>query len=240
MKAVVLLSGGIDSAVTLAIAKNKKYEIYALTIDYGQKHKREINCAKKIASFFKVKEHKIIKIELDKFGGSSLTSNIPVPKRKSIENIKKIPSTYVPARNTIFLSLALAYAEVIGAADIFIGANAIDYSGYPDCRPKYMKIFEKLANIATKAGVEKKIKFRIHAPLIYFPKGEIIKKGIKLGVDFSLTHSCYNPTPSGYACGKCDSCLFRIKGFKEAGIKDPTKYVNSQFAIRNFNERIYL
>ena len=216
MKAVVLLSGGLDSATTLAYATSKGFECHAVTFDYGQRHKIEIKAARKVAKAIGAKEHIVIKIDLRKFGGSALTSDTPVPKgRKAKEIGSGIPVTYVPARNTVFLSLALAFAETLGAHDIFIGINALDYSGYPDCRPEFIRAFERTANLATKAGVEG-AKFKILAPLIKMTKAEIIRLGRKLGVDYSLTHSCYDPAPDGTPCGKCDSCLLREKGFKEA------------------------
>jgi 7-cyano-7-deazaguanine synthase len=219
-KAVLLLSGGLDSATTLAIAKAAGYEVYVLSFKYGQRHECELTSAKKVADFFQVKEYKIAEIDLRLFGGSALTSDIAVPKNRDLESAG-IPITYVPARNTIFLSYTLAYAEVIGAFDIFIGANIVDYSGYPDCRPEYLKAFENMANLATAASVEGKGSFKIHAPLIEMTKAEIIKKGLDLGVDYSITLSCYDPTPAGKACGKCDSCQLRGKGFAENGMVDP-------------------
>jgi 7-cyano-7-deazaguanine synthase len=224
-KAVVLSSGGLDSTTIMAIAKKEGFAIYSLSFDYGQRHSFELESARRVASFFDVKDHMIIDIDLRKIGGSSLTSDIDVPKGRSEEDIaKEIPITYVPARNTIFLSYALALAEVLECADIFIGVNAVDYSGYPDCRPEYIEAFEKMANLATKAGVENRTKFKIHTPLIHMTKAEIIRCGLELGVDYSITHSCYDPSPEGLACGSCDSCIIRQKGFKEAGIPDPTKY----------------
>ncbi len=215
-KAVVLLSGGLDSATTLAYAVSKGYECQAITFDYGQRHKVEIKAAKKVAKALGAARHLVIKIDLRKFGGSALTSEMPVPKGRSAKKIGEgIPATYVPARNTVFLSLALALAEAAGAHDIFIGVNALDYSGYPDCRPEFIRAFERTANLGTKAGVEGE-KFKIHAPLIKMTKAEIVKLGRKLGVDFEMTHSCYDPGPDGAPCGKCDSCLLREKGFKEA------------------------
>jgi 7-cyano-7-deazaguanine synthase len=216
-KAVVLLSGGLDSATTLAYAASKGFDCHAITFDYGQRHKIEIKAAKKVAKALGAARHLVIKIDLRKFGGSALTSEIPVPKGRSAKKIGEgIPATYVPARNTVFLSLALALAEAAGARDIFIGVNALDYSGYPDCRPEFIRAFERTANLGTKAGVEGE-KFRIHAPLIKMTKAVIVKLGRKLGVDFEMTHSCYDPLPDGTPCGKCDSCLLREKGFKEAG-----------------------
>ena len=211
----------------MAIAKEEGYEIYSLSFNYGQRHSFELKKASEVANFFNAKEHLIIDIDLRKIGGSALTSDIEIPKSLIYNLQSSIPITYVPARNTIFLSLALAWAEVLGAEDIFIGANAIDYSGYPDCRPEYIKAFEKMANLATKAGVEGKSHIKIHTPLINLTKGEIIKKGISLGVDYSLTSSCYSPDKDGNPCGLCDSCHFRLKGFKEAGIKDPLTYKQS-------------
>ena len=223
-KAVVLLSGGIDSATTLAIAKDSGYEVYAVSFNYGQRHVFEIRAAKKIAKKIGVEKHLVMNIDLSSFGGSALTDKINVPKGQKVEDIgKKIPVTYVPARNLIFLSLALGWAEVLGSTDLFIGVNAVDYSGYPDCRLEFIEAFEKAANLATKMGVEGK-RITIHTPLISLSKSEIIEKGIDLGVDYSLTHSCYDPDGKGRACGRCDSCLLRKKGFKEAGVEDPTSY----------------
>jgi 7-cyano-7-deazaguanine synthase len=222
--AVVLLSGGIDSSTTLAVATAEGYEAYALSFDYGQRHQIETQAARRIADSLGAKEHRIAKIDMRIFGGSALTNNLAVPKQRSETEIARgIPVTYVPARNTIFLAYALAWAEVIPASDIFIGVNAIDYSGYPDCRPEFIQAFENLASLATKAGVDGR-RFEIHTPLIKFSKAEIIRKAVELGVDLSLTHSCYDPTPEGLACGECDSCLLRLKGFREAGIKDPIRY----------------
>jgi len=224
-RAVVLLSGGIDSTTTLAIAITEGYEAYALSFDYGQRHQIETQAFRRVARSLGAKEHRITKIDLRVFGGSALTDDMDVPKQRSEKEIAHgIPVTYVPARNTIFLAYALAWAEVIGAADIFLGVNAIDYSGYPDCRPEFIEAFENLANLGTKAGVEG-TRFQIHTPLIKFSKAEIIREAIKLGVDLSLTHSCYDPTPEGLACGECDSCVLRLKGFREAGLKDPVRYV---------------
>lgn len=254
--AVVLLSGGIDSSTAAAIADAEEYELYALSFDYGQRHIRELDSAKMVASHLGVKGHTIIKFDMREIGGSALTADIEVPKKNYTEGSKEIgyaglspgfqrepaiPVTYVPARNTIFLSFALGLAEVLNAGDIFIGANAVDYSGYPDCRPEYLRAFEDMANLATKASVERKIKFRIRAPLLYLTKGEIISRGAALGLDYSLTWSCYDPQLSKKArptggksragerdpsshyvpCGRCDSCVFRKKGFKEADLKDP-------------------
>ena len=218
-RAVVLLSGGIDSTTTLSVAKEDGYEVYALSFDYGQRHGIELESACLNAERFNVKKHLVINFNLRDIGGSALTSDIKVPKAR--EEAGNIPITYVPARNTIFLSFALAWAETIRASDIFIGANAVDYSGYPDCRPEFIKAFENMANLATKASVEGTVKFRVHAPLIKLTKAEIIKKGAELGVDYSLTWSCYDPVvETGKPCMQCDSCLLRAKGFKEAVIKD--------------------
>jgi 7-cyano-7-deazaguanine synthase len=224
-RAVVLLSGGIDSTTTLAMAIAEGYEAYALSFDYGQRHRIETEAALRVADSLGAKEHRVAKIDLRIFGGSALTYDLAVPKQRSQEEIAHgIPVTYVPARNTIFLAYALACAEVISASDIFLGVNAIDYSGYPDCRPEFIEAFETLAKLGTKAGVEGR-RFQIHTPLIKFSKAEIIRRAVQLGVDLSLTHSCYDPSPEGLACGECDSCLLRLKGFREAGIKDPIRYV---------------
>lgn len=223
-KAVVLLSGGLDSTTTLAIATQQGLACYALTMQYGQRHAREIEAARCIAQHFGVVQQIVMPIELRAFGGSALTSEMPVPKDRPIEEMGHgIPVTYVPARNTIFLSFALAWAEVLGADDIFLGVNALDYSGYPDCRPEYIAAFEKLANLATKAGVEGR-SFKIHTPLILLSKAEIIRKGVELGVDYALTTSCYDPTPQGLSCGRCDACLLRLKGFAENQMTDPGAY----------------
>ncbi|MEY2528985.1 MAG: 7-cyano-7-deazaguanine synthase, partial [Verrucomicrobiota bacterium] len=222
--AVVLLSGGLDSATTLAISARDGFAPHVLSFDYGQRHKLELEAAKRVAASLGAAEHRIAVIDLRVFGGSALTGDMAVPKNR--ENKGEIPVTYVPARNTIFLSYALAWCEVLGAADIFIGANAVDYSGYPDCRPEFISAFEKLAGVATKAGVEG-TRFRVHSPLISMSKAEIIRKGTELGVDFSLTHSCYDPTPDGLACGECDSCRIRLEGFRAAGLVDPIRYADS-------------
>jgi len=225
-KAIVLLSGGLDSATTLALARDQGYEVYALSFDYGQRHRIELAKAGQVAKYFQVKEHLIVKVDLERFGASALTSDIPVPKDRPVKAIgNSIPVTYVPARNTVFLSMALAWAEALGAKDIFIGANAIDYSGYPDCRPEFFRAFESMANLATKAGVEGQARYRIHTPFIEMTKGEIIRQGITLKVDYSLTHSCYDPSPEGRPCGHCDSCILRRKGFKEIGAHDPLEYM---------------
>ncbi len=224
-RAVVLLSGGLDSSTLLAIVKSEDFEPYALSFRYGQRHDIEIEAARRIAKALGAARHTIVDIDLRMFGGSALTDAIPVPKGRGADEISRdIPVTYVPARNTIFLSFALAWAEVLGAADIFIGVNALDYSGYPDCRPEYIDAYERMANLATKAGVEGK-RLKIHAPLIRLSKAGIIKKGLELGVDYSLTSTCYDPHPDGKACGACDACLLRLKGFRELGIPDPVDYV---------------
>lgn len=221
-RAIVLLSGGLDSAVTLAQARAQGYECYALSFAYGQRHAAELAAAKKISHCLGTREHRMVEINLRAFGGSALTSDeIAVPKEGIEPNV--IPVTYVPARNTIFLSYALAWAEVLGARDIFIGVNAVDYSGYPDCRPEYIEQFQKLANLATRAGVEGS-RYQIHAPLLMMKKAQIIRRGDELGVQFSLTTSCYDPAPAGEACGACDACRLRAEGFREAGIPDPTTY----------------
>lgn len=223
-RAVVLLSGGLDSATTLAISKREGFDAYALSFNYGQRHHIEVLAARSIAASLGAREHRIAEIDLRVFGGSALTAEIPVPKSGDEKNRSDgIPVTYVPARNTIFLSYALAFCEVLDAADIFIGANSVDYSGYPDCRPAFIATFEELANVGTKAGVEG-TRFRIHAPLLSMSKAQIIEKGTELGVDFSLTHSCYDPTPDLLACGKCDSCRIRLAGFHAAGRRDPIAY----------------
>ena len=224
-KAVVLFSGGLDSTTCVAIAKAMGFEIFALSFNYHQRHKTEIEMAKKAASALRVKEHMILELPLDRIGGSALTDNIKVPKDVPVEEMQsRIPVTYVPARNTIFLSFALAWAEVLGVQDIFIGVNALDYSGYPDCRPEFMEAFRQVANLGTKEGVEGRLRFAIHTPLIDLTKSQIIQRGVELGVDYGLTHSCYDPDEKGRACGCCDSCLLRKKGFAEAGIHDPTVY----------------
>lgn len=223
-KAVILLSGGLDSTTALAIARKEGFEPYTISFRYGQRHDIELEAAKKVSQTLGAKGHTVIDINLRQLGGSALTSDIDVPKGRGAEEMGgAIPVTYVPARNTIFLSIALGWSEVLGASDIFIGVNALDYSGYPDCRPEFIEAFERMANLGTKAGVEGK-NFRIHTPLIRMTKAEIIKKGMELGVDYSLTHSCYDPSPEGLACGECDSCLLRKKGFAEAGFIDPLRY----------------
>ena len=220
--AIVLLSGGIDSATTMAVAKAEGLTLYTLSFDYGQRHKRELEAARKISSFFNARKHLIMKIELNKIGGSALTGSIEVPKDiNDINTSELIPVTYVPARNTIFLSIALAWAEVIDAEAIYIGANSIDYSGYPDCRPEFLEAFEKMAVVATKTGVQEKRIIQIRAPLLQLTKSQIIQRGAELGVDYAMTWSCYDPGSDGLPCSLCDSCRFRQKGFEEAGIDDP-------------------
>ncbi|MBD0327093.1 MAG: 7-cyano-7-deazaguanine synthase QueC [Pyrinomonadaceae bacterium] len=224
-RAVVLLSGGLDSTTTLAIAQSEGYETYALTFRYGQRHELEIKAARRIGALFGVSRHVVAEIGLREFGGSALTSEMDVPKGRALaEMTSEIPVTYVPARNTIFLSFALGWAEVLEAEDIFIGVNALDYSGYPDCRPEYIAAYEQMARLATKAGVEKRQQLKIHTPLIDMTKAQIIRKGIELGVDYSLTVTCYDPTMKGEACGECDACQLRLRGFAENGIVDPVHY----------------
>jgi len=228
-KAVILLSGGLDSATTCAVAKNHGFDIYGLSFFYGQRHKIELESAQKIADFFKLKEYKIADIDLRIFGGSALTSDIDVPKNNNDSINSSIPITYVPARNTIFLSYALAFAEVLDCFDIFIGVNAVDYSGYPDCRIEYIEAFQNMANLACASTIQNKGKITIHTPLINLKKSEIIQLGTGLGVDYSITHSCYDPISidhKNYACGKCDSCRIRLEGFKKAGLKDNIFYAN--------------
>jgi 7-cyano-7-deazaguanine synthase len=224
-RAVVLSSGGLDSTTTMAIAKDRGLAVFSLSFDYGQRHRFELEAARKVSAHLGAVKHLIVPLDLTVIGGSALTADLPVPKnRDSAEMAKGIPITYVPARNTIFLSIALAWAEVIEAGHIFIGVNAVDYSGYPDCRPEYLAAFESMANLATKAAVEGTMPVKLQAPLIHMSKAQIIRTGIDLGVDFSLTHSCYDPSPTGGACGRCDSCVLRRKGFAEAGVTDPTIY----------------
>jgi 7-cyano-7-deazaguanine synthase len=224
-KAVVLLSGGMDSATAAAIARRDGFDVHALSFRYGQRHAVELEAARRVASALPASRHVVLDLDLRAFGGSALTGDVAVPKDTPLERIgaEGVPVTYVPARNTIFLSFALGWAEVLGARDIFIGANALDYSGYPDCRPEYIAAFERVANLGTRAGVEGG-GFRIHAPLIALSKREIVLKGRELGVDFALTSTCYDPSPDGLACGRCDACLLRLKGFREAGIEDPGRY----------------
>jgi len=224
-KTVVLLSGGIDSTTTLAIAGNMGFDLYALSFCYGQRHQIELAAAKNVAAQYGVRKHMVLDIDLRLFGNSALTDSIDVPKNRNVGEMgKDIPVTYVPARNTIFLSFALAWAEVLGSYDIFIGVNALDYSGYPDCRPEYIAAYEKMANLATKNAVEGRRNLRIHAPLLHLTKAQIIRKGRELAVDFRLTHSCYDPASTGEACGECDSCRLRRKGFQDAGLQDPAVY----------------
>ena len=224
-RAVVLLSGGVDSATAAAVARAGGFELYALTIRYGQRHAVEIEAARRVASALGVSQHVELDIDLRAFGGSALTSSLDVPKDRAEDELASgIPITYVPARNTVFLGLALAWAETLGAFDLFIGVNCVDYSGYPDCRPEFLRAFERLANVATRAGVEKEGSFRIHAPLLELNKEQIIERGRELGVDFGLTHSCYDPAPSGLACGRCDSCRIRRSAFQRLGLEDPVAY----------------
>lgn len=226
-KAVVLSSGGIDSTTAMAMAEAEGYEVYSLTFNYGQRHVVELQAAALVAKAFGAKEHLVIDLDLAKIGGSALTDDIEVPKGRSEQEIKQgIPVTYVPARNTIFLSYALAWAEQLMAEAIFIGVTAIDFSGYPDCRPEYIRAFEQMANLGLKAAVEGKMRIKIHTPLIEMTKAEIIQKGLELGIDYGLTHSCYDPSPDGRACGQCDACLLRKKGFHEAGVTDPIAYIS--------------
>lgn len=224
-RAVCLLSGGLDSATTLACARREGFESYALSFDYGQRHRVELEAAVRVARQLGAAGHQTMRIDLRAFGGSALTAEIDVPKHDHVEDLGAgIPITYVPARNTVFLSFALAWAEVLGASDIYLGVNAVDYSGYPDCRPEFIQAFEQMANLATKAGVEGVQRLRIHTPLITLTKAQIIALGAELGVDYGLTHSCYDPSSSGQPCGHCDSCLLRLKGFEEAGLTDPLPY----------------
>ncbi len=237
-KAVVLVSGGIDSATTLALARRQDFEVYALSFDYGQRHRFELEAAGRVVSALGAARHMVIKLDLRAIGGSALTAEIDVPKdRDSRQMAASIPVTYVPARNTIFLSIALGWCEVLGARDIFIGVNAVDYSGYPDCRPRFLDAFEYLANLATKAGVEEGERFRIHAPLLHMTKADIIKTGVDAGVDYSLTRSCYDPSPEGLACGSCDSCLLRRRGFEDAGVPDPTRYADQKVSQQQARRR---
>ena len=224
-RAVALASGGLDSSTMMALAKKQGYDLYALSFDYGQRHRCELEAAARVAQSLGITHHIVATIDLRVFGGSALTADMEVPKGRDSRRISsEIPITYVPARNTIFLSFALGWCEVLEAQDIFIGVNAIDYSGYPDCRPGFLQAFEDLANLATKAGVEGTATYRIHAPLLHMSKAQIIGAGVDAGVDFALTHSCYDPSPAGLACGDCDSCILRRRGFEEAGMPDPTRY----------------
>lgn len=228
-RAVVLLSGGLDSATVLAIARSQGFEVSALSFSYGQRHSFELEAAKRVAQAQGVANHRIATIDLRVFGGSALTDDIEVPKGRGLDEMAHgIPVTYVPARNTIFLAFALAWAEVLESSDIFIGVNALDYSGYPDCRPEFIEAFEKMANLATKAGVEGHQHLKIHTPLIALTKAQIIREGLRLGVDYGLTSSCYDPGPDGTPCGQCDSCLLRLKGFRENGVEDPLQYRDAQ------------
>ncbi|HUQ92818.1 MAG TPA: 7-cyano-7-deazaguanine synthase QueC [Bryobacteraceae bacterium] len=225
MKAVCLLSGGLDSSTCLAYAVREGYTCYALSIDYGQRHRYELQCAAKVAAALGAEEHRVLAVDLRGVGGSALTAEIDVPKHRTAAQMERgIPVTYVPARNTIFLSLALGWAEVLGAESIFLGVNAIDYSGYPDCRPEFIQAFERMANLATRAGVEETLRVRIHTPLIHLSKSRIVQMAQEFGLDFKLTTSCYDPDEQGRACGACDSCLLRAKGFAEAGVTDPQEY----------------
>lgn len=223
-KAVVLVSGGIDSATCCGFARQEGFLLYAMSFSYGQRHSVELDAASRVASFFKVADHKVVNIDLRAFGGSSLTSSLEVPKNREPDTESEIPNTYVPARNTIFLSFALGWAEVLGCRDIYIGVNAIDYSGYPDCRPEFIAAYEQMANVATKAAVEGS-KLKIHTPLLSLTKAEIIRTGSEMGIDYGITHSCYDPSKDGKACGRCDSCIIRRRGFEEAGVSDPTRYM---------------
>jgi 7-cyano-7-deazaguanine synthase len=224
-KAVVLLSGGLDSTTVAAIARQQGFAVYALSFDYGQNHKIELEFARRVAAALAVERHEIVKVDLRAFGGSALTSDLPVPKHRSVAEMGHgVPVTYVPARNTVFLSLALAFAESLGATDIFLGVNALDYSGYPDCRPEFIEAFEKMANLATKMGTEEGRRIRIHTPLISLSKRQIVAFGLSLGVDYGVTITCYDPSATGEACGACDACLLRLKGFAEAGVPDPARY----------------
>lgn len=231
MKAILLLSGGLDSSTTAAIAKSEGFdELYALTVNYGQRHQFELAAARRVAEAMGVVRHEFLDVDISRFGGSALTdAAIPVPHGRAIETMEEeIPMTYVPARNTIMLSLALAFAETVGAEDVFLGINQVDYSGYPDCRPEFLSAFETMANLATKASVEGRLKLKFHAPLLYLSKAEIVKKGMALGVDYSLTHTCYDPAPDGASCGECDACQLRLQGFREAGFTDPVRYVHRE------------
>jgi len=224
-KAVVLLSGGMDSTTVAAIARSRGFDVHALTFRYGQRHQAEVEAARQVAERLGVRSHEVLDIDLRAFGGSALTGDLEVPKDRPLDEMGHgIPSTYVPARNTIFLAFALGWSEVLGASDIFLGANAVDYSGYPDCRPEFIQAFQTMANLATRAGVEGGRKLTIHAPLLALSKREIIEQGLALGVDYAITRTCYDPSPEGAACGRCDACQLRLKGFREAGLEDPAPY----------------
>jgi 7-cyano-7-deazaguanine synthase len=224
-KAVLLLSGGVDSTTTAAIALHEGFDVHALSVRYGQRHAVELEAARRVAERLGIRRHVIVDLDLRAFGGSALTADVPVPKDTALAEIgARIPATYVPARNTIFLSLALAWAEALGARDIFFGANALDYSGYPDCRPEYLEAYARMADLATRAGVEEGARLRIHAPLLRLTKAEIVARGVALGIDYGLTSSCYDPATDGAACGRCESCILRLRGFAEAGLPDPARY----------------
>lgn len=224
-KAVLLLSGGVDSTTTAAIALHEGFDVHALSVRYGQRHAVELEAARRVAERLGIRRHVIVDLDLRAFGGSALTADVPVPKDTPLAEIgARIPATYVPARNTIFLSLALAWAEALGARDIFFGANALDYSGYPDCRPEYLEAYARMADLATRAGVEEGARLRIHAPLLRLTKAEIVARGVALGIDYGLTSSCYDPATDGAACGRCESCILRLRGFAEAGLPDPARY----------------
>lgn len=224
-RAVILLSGGLDSTTTAAIALNDGFELYALTVRYGQRHAAELEAARRVVERLGIRRHVVLDMDLRAFGGSALTGDLAVPKDTPVDQIgERIPPTYVPARNTILLALAMGWAEIVGASDIFMGANAMDYSGYPDCRPEYIQAFETLAGLATRAGVEEGRRLRIRTPLIELSKREIIERGLALGLDYSITSTCYDPAPDGAACGRCEACLLRLKGFREAGMEDPAPY----------------
>lgn len=226
-KAVVLLSGGMDSTTVAAIAQSRGFDVHALTFRYGQRHKAEVEAARQVAERLGIRRHEVLDIDLRAFGGSALTGDLEVPKDTPVDEIgQRIPSTYVPARNTIFLAFALGWSEVLGASDIFLGANALDYSGYPDCRPEFIQSFQTMANLATREGVEGGQKVTIHTPLIALSKREIIEQGVALGVDYGITRTCYDPSPDGAACGRCEACLLRLMGFREAGLEDPTPYTS--------------
>ena len=224
-KAVLLLSGGVDSTTTAAIALHEGFDVHALSVRYGQRHAVELEAARRVAERLGIRRHVIVDLDLRVFGGSALTADVPVPKDTPLDEIgARIPATYVPGRNTIFLSLALAWAETLGARDIFFGANALDYSGYPDCRPEYLEAYARMADLATRAGVEEGARLRIHAPLLRLTKAEIVSRGVALGLDYGMTSSCYDPAPDGAACGRCEACILRLKGFAEAGLPDPARY----------------